>query len=150
MQTIYYAAGIIASLGTLAAAFIALSVYRRNSRLERARWAADLYKTFYQEEKLKAVRDKLDCATGSDDVNQLVTREDAEFTDYLNFFEYIAFLKKSKQLHDSEVHDLFGYYLNCLKRHDNVRAYILKAENGYEGLAQLMDNAGLEKTVGGK
>jgi hypothetical protein len=93
MQTIYYVAGIIASLGTLTAAFIALSVYRKNSRLERARWATDLYKIFYLEGTLKTVRDKLDCATGSDDVNQLVSREDSEFTDYLNFFEYIAFLK---------------------------------------------------------
>ena len=53
MQTIYYAAGSIASLGTLSAAFIALWVYRRNSRLERARWASELYDSFYRQENLK-------------------------------------------------------------------------------------------------
>ena len=141
MQTIYYVAGSIASLGTLSAAFIALWVYRRNSRLERARWASELYDSFYRQENLKDVRDKLDCAVGTVAVDQLVREDKSEFTDYLNFFEFIAFLKKSKQLHDSEVHDLFGYYLGCLKRHATVRAYISNSENGYEGLADLIENA---------
>jgi len=139
MQTIYYLAGSIASLGTLAAAFTALWVYRKNSRLERARWAWDLYKSFYQEKDLKEVRDQLDCSAGSQTVTELVTEEGSQFTNYLNFFEYIAFLKNAKQLKDSEVHDLFGYYLNCLKRHDSVRAYIVRPENGYEGLVKLLD-----------
>ena len=93
MQTIYYVAGSIASLGTLSAAFIALWVYRRNSRLERARWASELYDSFYRQENLKNVRDKLDCAVGTVDVDQLVREDKSEFTDYLNFFEFIAFLK---------------------------------------------------------
>ena len=142
IQTIYYAAGIVASLGTLSAAFIALRVYNRNSWLERARWASELYKSFYQEEKLKNVRDKLDCPIGSSDVNQLVVEEASEFTDYLNFFEYIAFLKNSNQLLDSEVNDLFGYYLSCLERHEKVRAYIANAETGYELLAALLEARG--------
>ena len=110
IQTIYYVAGIVASLGTVSAAFIALWVYKRNSWLDRARWASELYKSFYEEEELKQVRDKLDCANGSADVNQLVVEEAPEFTDYLNFFEYIAFLENSNQLLDSEINDLFGYY----------------------------------------
>jgi len=36
-ETIYYLAGSIAALGTLIAALFALGVYKRNSRLERAR-----------------------------------------------------------------------------------------------------------------
>jgi len=139
IQTIYYVAGIVASLGTVSAAFIALRVYNRNSWLERARWASELYKSFYQEEQLKQVRDKLDCANGSADVNQLIVEEASEFTDYLNFFEYIAFLGNSKQLLDSEINDLFGYYLGCLERHENVRAYIANADTGYELLAALLE-----------
>jgi hypothetical protein len=53
--------------------------------------------------------------------------------------EYIAFLKNSKQLQESEVDDLFGYYLGCLRRHPSVRAYILNSDNGYEGLAKLIE-----------
>ncbi|HEY8184724.1 MAG TPA: hypothetical protein VIF64_01575 [Pyrinomonadaceae bacterium] len=138
LETIYYGAATVAALGTLIAGVFALRVYRSNSRLERARWASELYKSFYQEGKLKDIRDKLDCAAGSDNVNKLVIEEDSEFTDYLNFFEYIAFLKNSKQLHESEVQDLFGYYLSCLRRHASVQAYILNSENGYEGLAKLI------------
>jgi hypothetical protein len=73
-------------------------------------------------------------------VRELVAQEDSQFTDYLNFFEFIAFLKTTKQLGDSEVEDLFGYYLNCLNRHADVRKYILNLENGYEGIAKLIGN----------
>lgn len=138
-QTIYYAAGTIAALGTFVAALFALCVYRSNSRLERSRWASTLYDKFYHEDSLKQIRDTLDSPVGSDEVNQLVIKEDPKFTDYLNFFEFIAFLGNSKQLQDSEVEYLFGYYLGCLKRHDRVRTYIMNTENGYEGLAKLIE-----------
>lgn len=49
------------------------------------------------------MRDALDCSVDSDEVNQTVIGEDPRFTDYLNFFEYIAFLKDSKQLQVSDL-----------------------------------------------
>lgn len=52
--------------------------------------------------------------------------------------EFIAFLKTSKQLKDSEIEALFGYYLDCLNRHDRVKQYIENPANGYEGLAYLL------------
>jgi hypothetical protein len=59
-----------------------------------------------------------------------------------DLFETIYYLAASirttEQLGDSEVEDLFGYYLNCLNRHADVRKYILNLENGYEGLAKLI------------
>jgi hypothetical protein len=73
-----------------------------------------------------------------DSVNEIVIREEPAFTDYLNFFEFIAFLKASRQLKDPEIEALFGCYLNCLKRHDRVKQYISNPENGYEGLAKLL------------
>lgn len=57
----------------------------------------------------------MDCSANSDDVNQLVIDQNSEFTDYLNFFEYIVFLKNSRQLQDAEVEHLFGYYLSLFK-----------------------------------
>ena len=138
-ETIYFIAGTIGALGTLVAALFALGVYQSNSRLERARWASSLYEKFFEKTDLKFMRDALDCAVDSDEVNQTVMREDPRFTDYLNFFEYIAFLKDSKQLQVSEVEGLFGYYLDCLRRHQNVRTYIANPEKGFEGLAKLID-----------
>jgi len=137
-ETIYYLAASIAALGTLTAGVFALCVYQRNSKFERAKWASQLYESFYPKESLKSIRDKLDCTADSDDVEQLVAEEGSQFTDYLNFFEFIAFLRTTEQLGDSEVEDLFGYYLNCLNRHADVRKYILNLENGYEGLAKLI------------
>jgi hypothetical protein len=138
MGAIHYWAPTVAALGTLIVGMSAFWIYRRNSRLERARWAAELYKEFYQKVELKSVRDKLDCSTDADEVNQLVISETTEFTDYLNFFEYVLFLMNSKQLKRSEIEILFGYYLKCLQRHASVRNYIADPRSGYEGLAKLI------------
>jgi len=80
----------------------------------------------------------LDCPADSEQINEIVIREDAKFTDYLNFFEYVAFLKDSRQLRDSEVEALFGYYLDCLNRHERIRKYINDTANGYEKLRALL------------
>lgn len=119
-------------------ATLAIRTYRRNATLERSRWASSLYDKFYKEETLKSMRDKLDCPKDSEQVSEIVLREESAFTDYLNFFEFIAFLKNSRQLTDSEIDALFGYYLDCLMRHDQVSEYINNATNGYEGLVRLL------------
>jgi len=138
LETIRYWAPTGAAVATTIVAISALCVYRRNSRLERARWASELYRDFYAQDKLKTIRDRMDCSANSDDVNQLVIDQNSEFTDYLNFFEYIVFLENSRQLQDAEVEHLFGYYLSCLKRHVAVRDYIFDPKNGYEGLVTLI------------
>jgi len=140
-QIVYYVAGTIGVLGTLLAAFLALCVYHRNSELERARWASSLYEKFYEKKDLKTVRDKLDGDDAdSDAVRKLVSDAESDFTDYLNFFEFIAFLKKSKQLYAAQVEDLFGFYLGCLEKHSVVMGYVLELENGYEGVASLLSS----------
>ena len=125
-------------MGTALAAGFAALVYRRNSALERAKWASSLYEKFYEATTLKQMRDKLDRLNDLDSVNEIVIREEPAFTDYLNFFEFIAFLRASKQLKDSEIEAIFGHYLDCLNRHDRVRQYISNPGNGYEGLANLL------------
>jgi hypothetical protein len=67
-----------------------------------------------------------------------VLKQEARFTDYLNFFEYVAFLEGSRQLRVDDVRTLFGYYLGCLGRHSRVRNYIHDPANGYEELRKLM------------
>ena len=138
VQVVYMMAATISALGTALAAGYAAFVYRRNSTLERARWASSLYEKFYEATTLKQMRDELDCMSDVDSVNEIVSREEPAFTDYLNFFEFIAYLKSSKQLKDSEIEALFGDYLDCVNRHDRGRQYISDRKNGYEGLADLL------------
>jgi len=138
VELVYMMTATISAVGTALAAGFAAFVYRRNAVLARAKWASSLYEKFYEATTLKQMRERLDSSNDSDLVNEIVIREESAFTDYLNFFEFIAFLKLSKQLKDSEIEALFGYYLDCLNRHDRVKKYILNSQNGYEGLAKLL------------
>ena len=123
-------------VGALAALF-AIYVYFGNSRLERARWLGSLYEKFYERNDLKEVREVLDCDKGdSPEINKLVDEESQRFTDYLNFFEFVAVLGKSGQLKQGEIEDLFRYYLDCLEKNRKVRDYI--AAKGYEHLDKLL------------
>jgi hypothetical protein len=113
--------------------------YWRNSRLERARWLSSLYSKFYEALDLKMIRETLDCAPPSGpEVQKLVHDEDARFTDYLNFFEFVAYLKASGQLSAKDVGALFDYYLRVLSKHDDVRKYVMDDRNGYGYLKKLL------------
>jgi hypothetical protein len=139
MQTVYYIAGSIAAIGTLVAAIIAVCVYRRNWRLEQSRWASSFYEKFYESDKYKTIREKLDRSDEAS-INALVEDEEAEFTDYLNFFEHVAIFAKSKQLNKDDVEASFAYYLNCLYKLGAVRKYIEDDENGFEQLKEFLQN----------
>ena len=118
---------------------LALLVYWRNSKLERMKWLDNLYRRFYEGLELKRVREILDCdSAGTNELREIVSSEPAEFTDYLNFFEFMAFLRKSRQLSDADIRALFGYYLDCLRRHPVVMAYINMPDKGYEFLRELL------------
>ncbi|MGH9344611.1 MAG: hypothetical protein ACRD19_12735 [Terriglobia bacterium] len=99
----------------------------------------ELYEKFYERDGLKKVRDVLD---GGDQakVVDMVTSESSDFTDYLNFFEFLAYLLKSKQINREEVNGLFDYYLKNLKQEKNkdVAEYIAKPQNGFEQLQELL------------
>ena len=133
VQVVSYLAGAVAAL-------TAVWVYKSNSRRERARWAESLYSRFYEREELKRVRDLLDCDVGEPQVSQLVTAESSAWTDYLNFFEFVAYLQSSNQLHKEDVDALFSYYLACLKRHSDAVGYIRNKEKGYEYLRRTLLN----------
>ncbi len=128
---------IIAAIGTLVTALVAVSVYLRNSKLERAKWSLSLYEKFYEQSNLKEIRDILDNEPDHERVVSLVLEGSANFTDYLNFFEFMAFLERDKQLKRAEVKALFDYYLKCLNRHPRVLNFV--RENGYEDLQKLLE-----------
>lgn len=124
-------------------AFYAVRTYRKNATLEHAKWLFSLYEKFYEKEHLKDIRNKLDCKETTKEVENFVKNEPFEFTDYLNFFEFVAFLKKSDQITFNEIDDLFGYYLNCISRHKSVRNYL--KPNGYELLNDLLNEMATRK-----
>jgi hypothetical protein len=127
---------VAAILGAVAA-FWAIYVYFTNSRLRRAEWLASLYEKFYERPDLKEVREILDCDGGDSlDINRMVSEEPAKFSDYLNFFEFVAVLQKSRQLKEGEIEDLFGYYLDCLENSPKLPQYI--SVKGYENLDKLL------------
>ena len=132
--------GSIKDLATIVgavAALWAIYVYFTNSRLRRAEWLASLYEKFYERPDLKEIREILDCEENdSADITKLVREEPSNFSDYLNFFEFVAVLQNSRQLRKAEIEDLFGYYLGCLENCPAVRNYI--ARKGYEQLDKLL------------
>lgn len=132
--------GILTAIITLTivsiSAFYAVRTYRKNATLEHAKWLFNLYEKFYEKEHLKEIRNKLDCDETTKEVENLVKKQPFEFTDYLNFFEFVAFLKRSEQITFEEIDDLFGYYLNCIARHKSIREYL--TPNGYELLDDLL------------
>lgn len=103
--------------------------------MERARWLASLYEKFYEKDHLKKVREVLDSKSATlQEIKQKVA--DVDLSDYLNFFEFVAVLRKSRQLEYEEIEHLFGYYLNCLRDKPEMRDYIVR--NGYELLEELL------------
>lgn len=130
-QTAYYIVAIIAAIW-------ALVVYRRNRRLEQARWLSTFYDKFYETEKYKRVRELLD-SQKFDEISGMVDNEDPDFTDYLNFFEHVAIFAGSKQLRTDDVEASFCYYLDCLKGHEKVRTYINNSDKGYEKLKAYLE-----------
>lgn len=139
VNVISLAAKVITMVGGLVAAFWAIYVYRRNSRVRHAEWLLSLYEKFYEKSELRKIREILDCANGdSHQVAELVRSGRRDYTDYLNFFEFVAVLHKSNQLTGEEIEDLFCYYLNCLEKWRDVRDYIADKTNGYEQLDRLL------------
>ena len=117
------------------AAVIAVMTYRNNAKRERAKWAVQLYEKFYEEDRYKKMRDKLDGTQNAEEIEALVEEEPAEFTDYLNFFELVTFLAKTRQLSESDVLSLFHYYLRLLKGQKAVMKYLNNQKNGFEQLS---------------
>jgi len=117
----------------------AFFIYKRNSRLERARWVENLYSRFFEKDELKKIRDTLDCPGDDSKVVALVASEGSRWTDYLNFFELVAYLQKSGQLEAKDVKALFQYYLGCLKRHNVVMDYVRNESKGFKYLRKLLE-----------
>ena len=143
-EIIYY---IVAILAAILAVPWAVWTYRSNYRLEQSRWASTFYEKFYETTRYREMRELLDCPTDLEKVDRIVENEDSRFTDYLNFFEHVAIFTKVKSLNRNDMIDSFDYYLECLKKLEKVREYIMDQKNGYENLREFLglENSELKK-----
>lgn len=155
---------LLSGLGTIVLSGLALwarQSYRRQVNLEQMRWLQQLYDSFYNSDRYKSVRQVIDfdeleqtlelLRRGDADPHQLSLPERAQvdqFTDYLNFFEWLAFLEREKQLTFEQLDTMFGYYLIRLLQVDKnhqLRKYI--QEKGYEQLHRLLKRYASDKSV---
>jgi hypothetical protein len=137
----------------LVTAWVAYKNYIYHTQLERLKWLQQLFESFYNSDRYKTVRQQIDF----DDMKGLLSllrRSDSEpaelrreervqvdlFTDYLNFFEWIAFLESKEQLAFEDVDAMFNYYLKRLLQVDEdqqLRRYI--RDKGFERLHRLLN-----------
>ena len=100
----------ISSLMAAAGVLGAVRIYYWKVSLDRANWLSNLYSKFYEAADLKRIRNILDESTSdAQKVQEMVDHEDPDFTDYLNFFEFMAYLEHRGQLSKSDVAALFDY-----------------------------------------
>jgi hypothetical protein len=83
------------------------------------------------------VREQLDSGDAQK-ISKVVREESACFTDYLNFFEFLGYLEKSRQVSRDDILGLFQYYLHNLKANPDVMRYIEDSKNGFERLREML------------
>lgn len=135
---------LIASLG-IVPAWLAWWSYRQKVKLDRAKWMKELYEKFYERSDLKVVRDLVDSneeeVTKRAELDKLIEEERPEFTDYLNFFEFLGYLEESKQARKEDVLGMFHYYLVSIKekKNEKIVKYIRNRTKGFEKLEKLLN-----------
>lgn len=126
---------------------LAILTFWRTAKVRRAEWLSNLHAKFFEGAAYKQMRQILDSDENDPELVRL--REDVEadrssklveeFVDYLNFFEFVASLRRLGQLKSKEISMLFDYYLRSLRKHHFVRSYVRK--HGFEGLEALLKDS---------
>jgi hypothetical protein len=123
---------------------LAILTFWRTAMIRRAEWLSNLHAKFFEGPAYKQIRRTLDSNESDPELSQLRASIAADessilieaFVDYLNFFEFVASLRKLRQLNAKEISMLFDYYLRLLCKHGFVRDYIHK--HGFEELDALI------------
>ncbi|MGB7846548.1 MAG: hypothetical protein WBL63_13100 [Candidatus Acidiferrum sp.] len=119
---------VLVGLMAVYAAVQGVKEYRNRTRTERMRWLEGFYERFYENTRFRVIRQLIDF----DDFHAillLIEREKLseasfdqlernlfdDFTDYLNFFEMLLYLRNKGQILEEELESMFGYYLRSLK-----------------------------------
>jgi gamma-glutamylcyclotransferase (GGCT)/AIG2-like uncharacterized protein YtfP len=139
-------------------AFFAVREYREKGRVEKARWLSDLFRQFFVDPTFKVIRQKIDF-NDLEPIRDLIVRERAwhqlgvpetfkpeekelldQFTDFLNFFEFVGLLQKNGRLTDDDIGSLFHYYITRLVEVDpdnEIRRYL--KELNFQNLNDLLN-----------
>jgi hypothetical protein len=134
---------VVLRVSALVGGALAVWTFWRTAKVRRAEWLSTLHAKFFESENYKHIRSVLDYQTepefsrlrraiASGGHDPLVE----EFVDYLNFFEFVASLRRLGQLKSKEISMLFQYYLSLLCSHDFVRHYIQAQD--FENLHELL------------
>jgi len=139
-------------LGVVAvyAAIQGLTDYRNRTRTERLRLLTQFYEKFYENGTFRQIRQRIDFEK-PEALSSLMTKartpkpefSSAErkmfdsFTDYLNFFEMLAYLGKQEQVLEDDIDAMFGYYLKRLV--DVFGEQALLPYLKYDGFERLRD-----------
>ena len=128
-------AAVSAMIAAISAIF-AVQTYRRNANTKRAEFLLQLHKAFFVDSTYKTMRNLLDDTSEAAQERLLRNIEDEayELTDFLNFFELIAYFQCCGTLLGSDVDALLSYYLDLLKSHRKLFAYIGKSQTSFEYL----------------
>jgi hypothetical protein len=131
---------IISAIGVI----IAVITYWRNVSVKKAEWLWNLYQKFFENEQHKTIRrylvykperfEKLFDSNITEDDEVLIEKVD----DFLNFFEFIASLKKLRQINEKEIDMMFDYYLTAIGENVHLKGYI--ETEGFENLTLLIKN----------
>jgi len=135
---------VVLKISALIGGALAVATYWRNAKVKRAEWLSSLYAKFFESSSFKSIRRILDTHENAPELQPLRTsleadetsQIDEDFVDYLNFFEFVASLRKLDQLKTQEISMMFHYYLRLLCKHAFVRTYIRKHD--FENLDQLL------------
>jgi hypothetical protein len=113
---------------TILLTYFGYKINQRSSLLQKNQWHSQLFKEFYIQDTYKEMRYILDfkpnleyCQLISSLEPESADRISEKLYDYLNFFEFIASMWKSKQIDYHEIMNLFRYYLVMLSKIDFIR-----------------------------
>jgi len=153
---------IVLAVAAIVTGVLAIREYRSRTQAEKVKWLFELFEKFYEGDNYKAIRKRIDY-DNLDDIRKAMRQESIgnpplsdtqkvvldEFTEYLNFFEMIAYLKQEKQLTQHDIEAMFQYYLRRLLQVDKdsrIRGYI--KEQGFENLDRLLVECAKESAHG--
>lgn len=146
--------------GALVVAIVAFIVglyqYRRTTEQRRAEWLDQLAQRFYEQPNYKRIRRLLDYEEQPQLANLKAAILDAKtdesrtlmeaLVDYLNFFEHLGVLEKMKQLTRVEIEDMFGYYLDLIRKRSFLYSYVSQSDQSFEQLVRLLQEPSTRTT----
>lgn len=120
--------------------FIAALNYRSQTKIKRAEWLKSLFEKFFETPGYKEVRIWLDYGklheklTIANETERMKNEE--QFTDFLNFFEFIGIFSSEKLLTYKQVNNVFDYYLKKIKADPDCMGWI--RQYGFEKLEAML------------